>query len=52
MVSDELDRELLKIEAVADILVTTEAGELAKNTLPGLGVMILEACEKMRGRMK
>jgi hypothetical protein len=48
MMSDELDRELPKIEAVADVLVTLETGELAKHTAAGLGVIILEACAAIR----
>jgi hypothetical protein len=59
--NDEVERELLKIEAVADPstsrqsrssgqakLVTVDAGELARNTAAGLGVVILEACAVIR----
>ena len=51
MIPDELDRELMKIEAVADVLVTVEAGELAKNTLVTLGAIILESCGKVRKKV-
>jgi hypothetical protein len=48
--NDKVDRELLKIEAVADVLVTVSAGEPAGNTLPTFGAIPAEACERIRER--
>jgi hypothetical protein len=48
-----VDRELLKIEAVSDVFITLkEAGELERNTLTALGVIIEEAVEKIREYLK
>jgi hypothetical protein len=48
-----VDRELLKIEAVSDVFITLkEAGELERNTLTALGVIIQEAVEKIREYLK
>jgi hypothetical protein len=52
MIRDELDRELMKIEAIADILATVNAGELEKNTLVTFGAILTEACGKVRERVK
>jgi hypothetical protein len=52
MVNDELERELMKIEAVADVLVTVDAGELAKNTLATFGAILEEACGRVREYME
>ena len=45
---DEIERELLKIEAMADVLVTAQAAEFEKNTLASMAVIIQEACGKIR----
>jgi hypothetical protein len=44
----ELERELLGLAAAADMLVTVDPAELEKNTLVSLGVIISEACGKIR----
>lgn len=48
MINDELDGELMKIEAVADVLATLKVGDLAGNTLPAPGAILEESCEKDR----
>ena len=52
MRSDEMDSELMKIEAVADVLVTVDSGDPARHTAAGLGVVILDACGRVREYMK
>jgi hypothetical protein len=49
---DELERELLKIEAVADLFTVVDARELEKNTLVSFGVIVQEACGKIRECLK
>jgi hypothetical protein len=49
---DELERELLKIEAVADLLAVIDAHELERNTLVSFGVIVQEACNKIRECLK
>jgi hypothetical protein len=43
----EIERELLKIYAIADILISIDPCELERNTLPALGVILKEAKEKI-----
>jgi len=49
---DEIERELLKVEAMADVLVTAPAVEFGKNTLTSMAVIIQEACGKIREHVK
>ena len=46
---DIIERELLKIYAVADVIISCkEPCELERNTLPALGVIIQESVMKIR----
>ena len=46
---DEIERELLKIEAMADVLVTVQAAEFEKNTLTSMAVIILRSLREDKG---
>lgn len=49
MIDDLIERELLKIHALCDILATVKAELLEKDTLTAIAVIIQEAVKNIRG---
>lgn len=49
---DEIEREMMKIRSITDVLVTVDPSELERHTLACLAVMIREAAERIEQSIK